>query len=239
MREGRCFKSPPKMRPAQCAPGRRSNFHHASHHHFCACGRTPSGSRCSSSMVGEVKQLDRFGDAVERLERLREFVGPERLLWFHLLTAMAGVSGARLGVVLRVGPEQEPGWETVIHWPSQGVDESELRAFAVAAGDLAETCVQQGEALRGARTANGIDWCVGVRVTLEGEPGALVLAFLVEGAMERDAVEALRRLRLPAPMPTLYRLRQQMTDSETAVGHFAAVLDLVSPLNPHRRFFPV
>lgn len=186
-----------------------------------------------------VNQLDRFGDAVARLDHLREFVGPERVFWFHLLTTMAGVSGACLGIVLRAGPEEEPGWETVTHWPSQGVDEAELRAFAVAAGDQAETCVQQGEALRGARTANGIDWCVAVRVSLEGEPGALVLAFFLQGVTESGAVEALRRLRLLAPLPTLYHLRRQVTDSETAVGHFAAVLDLVSALNVHRRFLPV
>ncbi len=187
----------------------------------------------------ETKPLDRFGDAVARLDQLREFTGPERVFWFHLLTTMAGVSGARVGVVLRAGPEEEPGWKTVTHWPAQGVDEAEMQAFTGAAGDQAETCVQQGEAIRGARTANGIDWCVAVRVTLEGEPGALVLAFFLQDVKEGAAVEALRRLRLLAPLPTLYHLRRQVTDSETAVGHFAAVLDLVSALNVHQRFLPV
>lgn len=190
-------------------------------------------------MASEVNQADRFGEAVERLEHLREFAGPERVFWFHLLTTMAGVSEARLGVLLRAGPEQAPGWETVMEWPAQNVEEREMRAFASAAGDLAETCVQRGEALRGARAGTGFDWCVAVRVTLEGEPGALVLAFLLPGVGEAAAVEALHRLRLLAPLPTLYRLRQQVANSETAVGHFAAVLDLISGLNVHQRFLPV
>lgn len=176
---------------------------------------------------------------MNRLESLREFVGPERVFWFHFLTTMAGVAGARLGVVLRAGPEQEPGWETIAHWPAQGLNPDDLRAFSGAAGDLAETCVQQGEAIRGRRSQYGPEWCIAVRVTQEGEVGALVVAFQLQGTQEAEALEALRRLRLLAPLPTLYRLRKQVTDSETAVGHFAAVLDLVAALNVHQRFLPV
>lgn len=191
-------------------------------------------------MSGEVNQLGRFDDAVARLEQLREFAGPERVFWFHLLTTMAGVSGARLGVLLRAGPQETPGWEAMVNWPAQDANGPEARAFATIAGDLAETCVQQGSARRGGRNAHGaIDWCVAVRVTLDEEPAALVLAFLLAGASEAQAEEALRRLRLLAPLPTLYRLRQQVTHSETAVAHFAAVLDLVSALNTHQRFLAV
>jgi multidrug resistance efflux pump len=59
------------------------------------------------------------------------------------------------------------------------------------------------------------------------------------GKPENAPAEAVRRMRLLAPMPRLFRLRQQMTHSETALGHFAAVLDLVSGLNAHAHFVPV
>jgi len=180
-----------------------------------------------------------LGEAIARLDQLREFAGPELAFWTQLLAAMGGVAGARLGVLLREGPTEEPGWKTELHWPRQYADDALLRAFATLAGDLAESCVQHGEARRGVRSAQGVDWCVAVRVMHDGEPGALVLAFLLPGVTEDVAVEAVTRLRLLTSLPTLYQLRRQVADSETAVSHFAAVLDLVSALNVQQRFLAV
>lgn len=173
------------------------------------------------------------------MEQLRKFAGPEHVFWFHLLTTMAGVANARLGVILKAGTEENAGWEVVTRWPAQGVDEAGLRTFAAAAVELAVPSVQQGEILRGTRTAGGIEWYLAVRVTEQGEPGALVLALQLANAAENEAVSAVRRVRLLTPLQTLYHLRQHAAESETAVGHFAAVLDLVSALNVHQRFLPV
>ncbi len=173
------------------------------------------------------------------MEQLRKFAGPEHVFWFHLLTTMAGVANARLGVILKAGAEENAGWEVVTRWPVQGVDEAGLRAFAAAAVELAVPCVQQGETLRGTRTVGGIEWCLAVRVTEQGEPGSLVLGLHLANATENEAVSAMRRVRLLTPLQTLYHLRQHAAESETAVGHFAAVLDLVSALNVHQRFLPV
>lgn len=190
-------------------------------------------------MTAEGTRVDRFEDAVRRIEQLRKFSGPEHLFWFHLLTSMAGVANAQLGVLLRAGAEENSGWEVMTRWPAQGADEVALRAFATAAVAGAGVCAQEGEAIRGTRIPGGIEWCLLVRVTEKDEPGTMVLALSLENATEGEAIAALRRVRLLTPLQTLYRLRQHAAESETAVGHFAAVLDLVSALNVHQRFLPV
>jgi multidrug resistance efflux pump len=183
----------------------------------------------------EAQFSSRAAQALAELPHLCRFSGPEEAFWFHLLGVMAGVAGARLAVVLRPSPVEAAQWEPLLAWPGQGVDPAEAKPFATAAQALAPQCAARGEALQPGADASA--FLIGVHLQGDEENAVVVLLMIAPG--EAAAREALVRLRLLEPLPLLYRLRQQVTHSETAVGHFAAVLDLVAGLNVHRHFLPV
>jgi RND family efflux transporter MFP subunit len=193
-------------------------------------------------MAREVNQVDRFGEALGRLAQLRSFAGAEKTFWPSFLATLTGAAGARFSMLLRAGPEESPGWQRVTSWPADGLPEAAAQKFLGAAGDLAETCVQQGGAKRGFRNQKDptlADWVIAVHLAAGDEPDAMVAAFLLSEFTDVQAEEALRRLRLLVYLPEAYRLRREVNRSEIAVGHFASVLDLVALLNAQQRFVAV
>ncbi len=149
---------------------------------------------------------------------------------------MAGVSSARLGALLEAAPAESGGWEAVTLWPGRGGDKGENEKFLETARLVAESASRSGGAR--ANGASAGEWMIGLRVPTEAlEEDAPQMVLVFAGVGRGDEAEA--RLRLMMPLPLLYRLRRQAAHSETAVGHFAAVLDLVSALNAHQRFLPV
>ena len=145
-----------------------------------------------------------------------------------------------MALLLRPGPKEAPGWRKVLNWPPDGAAGagSAAREFLSRAGDVAEACVVQGSARHGWRGAagGGEGWCLGVRLAAERDAEVWVAVLLLGGVSEAAAEEALRRVRLLAHLPRVHGLNQRADRAEVAMGHFAAVLELVSSLNEQANF---
>jgi RND family efflux transporter MFP subunit len=187
----------------------------------------------------EHREAARLAKALAGLDQLCSFTGPAKAFWQLYLSELADVTGARISVLLREGPKDAPGWKKVIVWPGEAVADPVGAQFLRVIGDLAESCVQKGDAFRSASTADGIprtDYFLAVRVAADQQPDAWVAAFLVAGGTHAEAEQALTRVRLLAHIPIIYQLHQQVNRSETAVSHFASVLELMNQVNAQKRF---
>ncbi len=154
------------------------------------------------------------------------------------MSILTNVVEARLAVLLCEGPKESPGWKQVMSWPSDSAAKGAAESFARVAGDLAEAAVQHGGVCRGvqAGTAAVGDFFLAVRLVMDQQSEAWVAAFLLTGVTSASAEESLRHLRLLSHLPAIHRLQMQATRSETAVSHFASVLDLMTQVNAHERF---
>jgi multidrug resistance efflux pump len=189
-------------------------------------------------MSNKLSLPDRFAEALSALEHLPDIAGSPKTFWEGCLSVFANVTEARLAVLLCEGPKESPGWKKAMTWPADLLVEGRTESFVRVAGDLAEAAVQHGAVCRsvqGGDFATG-DFLLAVRLAMDQQPEAWVAAFHIEGVSPQTAEEGLRRLRLLSHLPAIHRLRQQATRSETAVSHFASVLDLMTQVNAHQRF---
>ena len=189
-------------------------------------------------MSQKLSHPDRFAEALSALERLPGLGGSPKVFWEACLSIFANVAEARLAVLLCEGPKDSPGWKKVMLWPADTSGEGAAESFVRVAGDLAEASVQHGAVCRSVQAgsvAKG-DFFLAVRLAMDQQPEAWVAAFFLTGVTQGTAEEALRRLRLLSHLPAIHRLQQQASRSETAVSHFAAVLDLMTHVNAHQRF---
>ena len=193
------------------------------------------------AMPTEVNQTEPFANAVGRVRQLCDFGGAAKVFWPSYLAVLGGISGGAYVVLLRAGPKESPGWKKVLAWPAENALADPLKQqFLALSGDVAEACVGQESARRRfSAEPPREDWCLGVRLAAAQESEVWVAVLCLCGANEGRAEEALRRVRLLAHLPAVYQLRQRSDRSETAVSHFASVLELVSRLNEGQRFLAV
>lgn len=189
-------------------------------------------------MSNKLSHPDRFAEALSALERLPDLAGSPKSFWEACLSILTNVVEARLAVLLCEGPKESPGWKQVMSWPSDSAAKGAAESFVRVAGDLAEAAVQHGGVCRGVqagKVAEG-DFFLAVRLAMDQQSEAWVAAFLVTGVTSASAEESLRHLRLLSHLPAIHRLQLQASRSETAVSHFASVLDLMTQVNAHERF---
>ena len=189
-------------------------------------------------MSNKLSHPDRFAEALSALERLPDLAGSPKSFWETCLSILTDVVEARLAVLLCEGPKESPGWKEVMSWPPDSAAKGAAESFARVAGDLAEAAVQHGGVCRGVQAGQATegDFFLAVRLVMDQQSQAWVAAFLLTGVTPASAEEALRRLRLLSHLPAIHRLQQQASRSETAVSHFASVLDLMTQVNAHERF---
>ncbi|MEA3210394.1 MAG: hypothetical protein QOE70_3451 [Chthoniobacter sp.] len=193
-------------------------------------------------MSAHLKDPDPFANALAQLGLLLAFQGPAKRFWELCVPTLAELVGARRAVLLREGPADSPGWKKAVLWAAPGEPDLPGSDLLKAGSNLAETCVQQGGAAchwpAPGEALSGCAW-VAVRLISEGRPEAWVAAFVLPGSSPEAVDDALKQLRLLAHLPVLHELRQRVEQSEVAVAHFAAVLDLVALLNAQHRFMAV
>ena len=187
-------------------------------------------------------QADDFANALRKLEQLRQFTGPPPNFWHGLLEAMALISGARFGVLLRRTAAEPNTWRRVVAWPATTAPDASTREFVRDLEQIANTCAQQESAIRffsGAPDPLAADCAVAVQLESDSPQETWVTAFFLPECSESQAAWALGYLRLVRNTPSLYRLHRSMHQSQITLSHFTSVLDLMGLLNAQSRFMAV
>jgi len=182
-------------------------------------------------MGAEIRSTSRYASAAARLDELCAFSGSEKGFWSLCLGILAEVAGARLAALYRA-EEGEAGWECVLAIPGEAVASPEGKKLLASLAEVAAAAAKNGVARIRPRDGG---WLLAIRLQ-ESDSASHASVFLIDEAPEAVAEETLGRLRLLTHLPAMYRSRQDVSRSEIAVGHFAAVLDLATLVNSQRRF---
>jgi biotin carboxyl carrier protein len=169
-------------------------------------------------------------ELMAEIERLCAATLPEPAFWPGLSRVLQRAAAAELAVILR----QEPaGWRTIAASPPERLSTREGKSFCRAtlkpAARCLETSAEQG-------LEQDARFCA-VRLASDGAPLMAVLD--LGAASEAKAAQALREVALLAHLPAIRLVQQEAAQSQTAVAHFASVLDLLALLNGQQRFLAV
>lgn len=187
-------------------------------------------------------QADGFVKVLRKLEQLRRFTGAPAHFWQGLLEAMALISGARLGVLLRKTAAEPNTWRRMAVWPAADAPDSATQPFVRDLENIANACVQQECTVRflnGTPDPLAADCAIGVQLESESPQEWWVAAFFLPECSESQAAWALGYLRLVQNTPGVCRLHRIAHQSQVTLSHFTAVLDLMALLNAQQRFMAV
>jgi len=187
-------------------------------------------------------QADGFVKALRKLEQLRRFSGTPANFWQGLLEAMALISGARLGVLLRRTAAEPNTWRRMAVWPTAAAPDSSTQPFIRGLEEMANICVQQECAVRflnGTPDPLAADCAIGVQLESESPQEWWIAVFFLPECSESQAAWALGYLRLVQNTPGVCRLYRNAHQSQVTLSHFTAVLDLMALLNAQQRFMAV
>ena len=187
-------------------------------------------------------ESDGFVKALRKLEQLRRFTGAPANFWQGLLEAMALISGARIGVLVRKTAAEPNTWRRMAVWPAAETPDSATQPFVRDLENIANACVQQECTVRflnGTPDPLAADCAIGVQLESESPQEWWVAAFFLPECSESQAAWALGYLRLIQNTPGVCRLHRTAHKSQVTLSHFTAVLDLMALLNAQQRFMAV
>jgi multidrug resistance efflux pump len=178
--------------------------------------------------------------AIERLEEVQEFDGEPSRFWPACLEALAGVSGAVVGLLIvraQEGPDGAVSWRRAAVWPSNEESRGMGRLLSAGCDPVLDEAAEAGRALNKVRDAQGHSWDVmAVRLKTGNAEELCIAAFLRSGGIDGSAAELLLRLQLLASIPSWYQLRRVLKQAQEDVQRFASVLDVMVVLNRETRF---
>jgi multidrug resistance efflux pump len=178
---------------------------------------------------------EHFARASSELAELRQFPGAPKEFWPRFLGAVSKLVSADLTVLLLGHPGKTPRW-TKIGDVAGSPGPSRVRtALTAQLEPIAERCLREGSFVEENDSISGA-FIISIRLKLARPEDEVVLAMLLVDSAEAAAREALVRLGLAADTPALYQQNLAARQTRNDVEKFAAVLDLLAPINEATRF---
>ncbi|HEU5124901.1 MAG TPA: efflux RND transporter periplasmic adaptor subunit [Verrucomicrobiae bacterium] len=174
--------------------------------------------------------------ALNELAELRQFPGAPREFWPRLLGAMARLAAADSMVLLLGNPAKAPRWSKISEWTSSPNPSRMRTAFNTELESIAERCLKEGSFVEQNDETSGC-FTIAIRLKLARAEDEVILAGQLLDFTDVAAREALLRLSLAADTPALYQQNLAGRQAKQDVEKFAAVLDLLVPVNEATQFF--
>ena len=176
-----------------------------------------------------------FAAAAEELSALRQFSGERKEFWNRLLAVTAKLASAEVAVLLMGNPGNGARWGKIGEW-TDGKGTQRTRAeFAARLEEVADCALRDGRFVRKDDEALGA-YSAAVRLQLARPEEQVVLAVLLTDFTEAAARQSLLNLSLVADTPRLYYSNLASRQAGNDVEKFAAVLDLIVPVNAATQF---
>ena len=188
-------------------------------------------------MPSEFEATGHFSEALSKLAALRRFSGPPAVFWQTYIDALASVTSARFGLVVRRREGEAPGWRKVVSSPANLAADN-LQRFFAGVEQLCDAALAAGDATVELTPANSGDPETGVAVRLEtGRPNERwVAVFLLTGVAAATADEARKRLLLANCLPADVQQLQASNRAPGAAAQAGSVLDLIVLLEGQKHF---
>jgi len=180
---------------------------------------------------------EEFARALDELTGLRQFPGAPKEFWPRFLGAVARLASADCMVLLLGHPGKTPRWTKIGEW-TESPNPSRVRtSFFSQLEPIAERCLRDNSFVEQTDAASG-SFTIAIRLKLARAEDEVILAGLLADYTEPAARESLARLGFAADAPSLYQLNLIGRQARQDVEKFAAVLDLLLPVNEATRFLP-
>ncbi|MGN6553942.1 MAG: efflux RND transporter periplasmic adaptor subunit [Verrucomicrobiota bacterium] len=178
---------------------------------------------------------DKFARALSELTELRQFPGAPKEFWPRFLGAVAQLAAADVLVLLVGNPGKTPRWTAIGEWTSSPGPSRTRTGFASQLEALAERGLREGSFVEQSDATAG-SFNLVVRLKLARAEDEVMLAGQLLDFTDAAASESLLRLELAADTPALYQENLAGRQAKHDVEKFAAVLDLLVPVNEAVRF---
>jgi hypothetical protein len=173
--------------------------------------------------------------ATGELAELRQFPGTPKEFWPRFLGAAAQLASADIMVLLLGNPGKTPRWTKIGEWTSSPGPSRTRTALTSQLEAIAERCLRDNSFVEESDAASG-SFTVAIRLKLARAEDEVILAGQLADFTEAAARESLIRLGLTADTPALYQSNLAARQARSDVEKFAAVLDLLAPVNDATRF---
>jgi multidrug resistance efflux pump len=177
--------------------------------------------------------------ALAELSRLRRFTGAPTEFWPAFMAAVGTLISASRGLLILRDPAQPDRLKKLSEWSCNGHADRATLSFNRAIGEIVQRAVDLGTALvplESSATPGKKAFAAAVHLPLPGATEKCVAAFLLPGAADEQAAEALARLQLCADVPASYRQNHEVVQARSDVEKFASVLDVMVLVNAEQRF---
>jgi hypothetical protein len=178
---------------------------------------------------------EEFARALSELVELRQFPGAPKEFWPRFLGAVARLASADIMVLLLGNPGKTPRWTKIGEWTSSPGPSRTRTALTSQLEPIAERCLREGSFVEQSDAASG-SFTIAIRLKLARAEDEVILAGQLADFTESAARESLIRLGLAADTPALYQLNLAARQAKNDVEKFAAVLDLLAPVNDATKF---
>jgi len=178
---------------------------------------------------------EQFGRALGELTELRQFPGAPKEFWPRFLGAVAKLVSSDITVLLLGHPGKTPRWTKIGEIAASPGPSSARTALTANLEPIAERCLREGSFVEEHNSIPSV-FILGQRLKLARLEDEVILGVLLVDSTEAAAREALVRLSLAADTPALYQSNLVARQTKNDVEKFAAVLDLLSPINEATRF---
>ncbi len=182
---------------------------------------------------------ERFTRAQSELAGLRQFPGAPKDFWPRFLSCAAGLAGADRIILLLRDPADPARWKKLGEWSANRGATRAHQALAAQAEALAIRAAESGtlvEPLEPGSAAAPGQHAFAVRLNVNDANQLAVLVGLAADRTAAAAQESLQRLSLAADTPEIYQQNLAARQARADVEKFAAVLDLLVPVNAEKRF---
>jgi len=178
---------------------------------------------------------DRFARASADLLALRRFPDAPKEFWPKFLAACGQLAEADVATLLVGKPEGSPRWTKIGEWTA-GKGSPKLRGnFSASLEQAAERCLTESQFIQEDEEEAGT-YTIGLRLKTQRAEDQLVFVAQLLSVTEPAARESQVRLALAADTPALYQANLSSRQAQADVEKFAAVLDLMVPVNAEQRF---
>ncbi len=164
---------------------------------------------------------------------MRQFLARPKF-WPRFLGAVSKLVSADVTVLLLGHPGKTPRW-TKIGEMTASSGPLPRTALTARLEPIAERCLREASFVEENDSISG-SFIIGIRLKLARAEEEVILAALVVDFTEAAPRESLVRLGLAADTPALYQLNLAARQAKNDVEKFAAVLDLLAPINEATRF---
>ena len=178
---------------------------------------------------------DRFAKASAELLALRRFPGTPKEFWPRFLAACAQLAQADSAVLMLGKPGGTPRWTKIGDWNSGAGAVKQRAHFSTTLEPSAERALKDGTFIEASEEEAGV-FSFGLRLKTQRAEDELVVVLQVLDFTDTEAQESLVRLGLAADTPALYQANLGSRQAQADVEKFAAVLDLMVPVNAETRF---